>query len=100
MNENDGNAAHADGMKSSTEVKEHVIRALFHMERMACRLNEIQIPADLRHPLQEVCSRLFAALYEVQAISYDKPSNFDEVTQEAALFDDVPVKGFVMLKKP
>lgn len=100
MNGNDGNASHADGMKSSTEVKGHVIRALYHMERMACRMSEIQIPPDLRHPLQEVCSRLFAALYEVQAISYDKPSNFDEIIGEASLFDDVPAKGFVMLKKP
>lgn len=100
MNESDGSASRVVDTKSSTEVKDHVIRALYHMERMACRMSELHIPEDLRHPLQEVCSRLFAALYEVQAISYDKPSNFDEIIGEAALFDDVPVKGFVILKKP
>ena len=94
----DTTAPGADDMKCSAQTKDSVIRALFHLERMACRLGEMPMPKDLRHPMHEVFSRLMAAIYEVQAIAYDPPSNHAEVIEEAGIFDDIPVTGLIMVQ--
>jgi hypothetical protein len=85
-------------MKCSAQTKDSVDRALFHMERMACRLGEMPMPDDLRHPMHEVFSRLLAAIYEVQAIAYTPPSNHAEVVDDAGLFDDLPVTGLPLVQ--
>jgi hypothetical protein len=88
----------ADAMKCLPQTKDSVDKALFHLERMACRLGELPMPKDLRHPMHEVFSRLLAAIYEVQAIAYPPPQNHDQVVSDAALFDDIQVKGLPVVQ--
>lgn len=99
MNDLDTTAQAVDGMKCSQQTKDSVDRTLFHLERMACRLGEMPLPKDLRHPMHEVFSRLLAAIYEVQAIAYDPPPNHGPVIEEASLFDDYPVDGLPTVRE-
>jgi Mn2+/Fe2+ NRAMP family transporter len=83
----------AGDMKCSPEVRESVIKALYHLERMACRMGEIPLEKDLRHPMHESFSRLWAAIYEIQAIIGPAATNHKEVIDDATLFDDIEVVG-------
>lgn len=94
----DTTAPGVDGMKCSQLTKDSVDKALFHLERMACRLGEMPMPKDLRHPMHEVFSRLLAAIYEVQAIAYAPPLNHADVVDDAGLFDEIPVTGLPMVQ--
>lgn len=97
MNESAGNASHAADTKSSTDqTKAQVLSALFHLERAFLRMAELPMPKDLRCPEQEIVVRIMAAIYEVQAISYPKAANHEQVLAEASLFDDLKAGGFMI----
>ena len=91
MTDTDGVAQNAGDTKSLIEVKDQVDKALFHLERLFCRYAEMTLPTDLRDPMHEMGARCMAAIYEVQAIAYQKAPNHDEIVEDAALFDEIRV---------
>ena len=98
MEEVDTTAMPAGDTKCSQEVSESAFRILFHLERMACRMGEIPMEKDLRHPMHESFSRLFAAIYEVQAMIGRAAPNHQQVLDDAAMFDDIKVVGLPTVK--
>ena len=88
--EGQGITAQAAGdMKCSKQTRESVDRVLWHLDRMAHRLAEIQAPSDLRNPMQEVFARLFAAIHEARAIAYEPMVCHEQIIDNADMFDDI-----------
>jgi hypothetical protein len=97
MEDKDGPACPADDTKSSIDpTRAQVIAALYHLERAFLRMRELKTTADLRSPEQEIVARIVAAIYEIQAISFNKPANHDQIIAEASIFDDLKPGGFLM----